>query len=108
MLTRRDNDGSPSRRYVTTREQQPAVLVSAVATGRPRGSSEWVAFVWSSVPGALLATAAASGAVSERIALGLFAISFVGLNLMHMGATWARVYVRPGWQLPHRGEQRVG
>jgi hypothetical protein len=61
-------------------------------------SSAWAAFVWSSVPGAALATAAAWGVVSERIALGLFAISFVGLNLMHMGATWVRVYVRPGWQ----------
>lgn len=57
-----------------------------------------MAFVWSSVPGLLLATAAALGAVPEHIALGLFAISFVGLNLMHMGATWARVYVRPGWR----------
>jgi hypothetical protein len=54
--------------------------------------------VWSSLPGAALATAAAAGLVSETFALALFALSFVGLNLMHMGATWARVYVRPGWQ----------
>jgi hypothetical protein len=40
--------------------------------------------------------------VPESIALGLFAISFVGLNLMHMGATWTRVYVRPGWRINPR------
>ena len=51
--------------------------------------------VWSSLPGAALAVAAATGVVSESVALSLFAVSFVGLNLMHMGATWARVYV-PG------------
>jgi hypothetical protein len=74
----------------------------AVSTsGRPIAlpwSAEWTAFVWSSVPGVLLASAAATGLVSESFALALFALSFVGLNLMHMGATWARVYVRPGWQ----------
>ncbi len=61
-------------------------------------SRDWVAFVWSSLPGAALAAAAAAGLVSETYALAVFALSFVGLNLMHMGATWARVYVRPGWQ----------
>ncbi len=61
-------------------------------------SGDWVAFVWSSVPGLVLAAAAAMGVVPESVALALFAISFVGLNLMHMGATWARVYVRPGWR----------
>ena len=50
------------------------------------------------MPGFALATAATAGLVPERLALALFAISFVGLNLMHMGATWARVYVRPGWR----------
>jgi hypothetical protein len=64
----------------------------------PPWSREWAAFVWSSVPGAGLAAAAATGLVSETVALALFALSFVGLNLMHMGATWARVYVRPGWR----------
>lgn len=54
-------------------------------------------FVWSSVPGAALATAA-TVVVPERAALALFAVSFVGLNLMHMGATWTRVYVRPSWR----------
>jgi hypothetical protein len=54
--------------------------------------------VWSSVPGVALAAAAAGGLVPESVALALFALSFVGLNLMHMGATWARVYVRPGWR----------
>src|SRR5689334_3536094 len=62
-------------------------------------SGKWIAFVWSSVPGVLVATAAAAGLVPESLALALFAISFVGLNLMHMGATWARVYVRPGWRV---------
>jgi hypothetical protein len=64
----------------------------------PIGSAAWTAFVWSSVPGAALATAVAAGLVSESVALPVFALSFVGLNLMHMGATWARVYVRTGWQ----------
>jgi hypothetical protein len=69
---------------------------TAIASGPWTGA--WAAFVWSSVPGLALATAAAAGLVPERLALALFAISFVGLNLMHMGATWARVYVRPGWR----------
>jgi hypothetical protein len=69
-------------------------------------SAEWIAFVWSTLPGLLLAAAAAAGVVSESIALALFAISFVGLNLMHMGATWARVYVRPGWR-PHPVERLI-
>ncbi len=56
-----------------------------------------MAFVWSSVPGAILATAAVV-VIPEQVALALFAVSFVGLNLMHMGATWARVYVRPSWR----------
>lgn len=81
---------------------------ATAADGRPaaRGgtiaflwSREWIAFVWSSVPGLLLAVAAAAGYVPESLALALFAVSFVGLNLMHMGATWARVYVRPGWRV---------
>ena len=68
-------------------------LLAQVASGN------WLAFVWSSVPGVLLVVAAANGLVSESFALALFALSFVGLNLMHMGATWARVYVRPGWRV---------
>ena len=74
---------------------------ATVATGPRRGtpmSGEWMAFVWSSVPGAALAVAYTAGAVSETVAMSLFALSFVGLNLMHMGATWARVYVRPSWR----------
>ena len=77
----------------------PAVAAQRQAIGLP-WSGEWAAFVWSSVPGVALATAAAAGLVPEALALALFAVSFVGLNLMHMGATWARVYVRPGWR-PH-------
>ena len=61
-------------------------------------SGEWSAFVCSNLPGVALATAAAAGFVPQSLALALFAISFVGLNLMHMGATWTRVYVRPTWQ----------
>src|SRR6186997_1591783 len=68
----------------------PAVAARHDAV-QPMWSSEWAAFVWSSVPGLLLATAAATGLVPEWLALGLFAVSFVALNLMHMGATWARV-----------------
>lgn len=73
----------------------------AVTTGDRRStplSGEWVAFVWSSVPGAVLAVACAAGTIPEAMAMALFAVSFVGLNLMHMGATWARVYVRPSWR----------
>jgi hypothetical protein len=61
-------------------------------------SAEWMAFVWSTVPGGALAAAAMAGWIPESIALALFALSFVGLNLMHMAATWTRVYVRPGWR----------
>jgi hypothetical protein len=60
-------------------------------------ANEWAAFVWSSVPGAALATAAPA-LIPEHVALALFAVSFVGLNLMHMSATWTRVYVRPAWR----------
>lgn len=61
-------------------------------------SPEWLAFVWSSLPGAALATAAAAGWVPIPVALALFAVSFVGLNLMHMSATWTRVYGQLGWR----------
>jgi len=64
----------------------------------PARSGAWLAFVWSSVPGIALAAAVSAGWFPESLALGLFALSFVGLNLMHMGATWARVYVRPNWR----------
>ncbi len=74
-------------------------LPSTSSIPRPSaGSGEWAAFVWSSVPGAVLAAAAATGLIPESVAMPLFALSFVGLNLMHMGATWTRVYVRPGWR----------
>src|SRR5262249_54278727 len=81
-------------------EGMPFLQVTATTAPR-RGtpmSSEWMAFVWSSVPGAALAVAWAAGAIPEAVGTWLFAISFVGLNLMHMGATWTRVYVRPGWR----------
>jgi hypothetical protein len=75
----------------------PAGIAPARTQARGPWSKEWIAFVWSSVPGAALATAA-TGVVPESVALAFFAVSFVGLNLMHMGATWARVYVRPSWR----------
>jgi len=81
---------------------RPALAADDAQRVRAWCSGPWLAFVWSSVPGAMLATAAALGLVPESIALGLFAISFVGLNLMHMGATWTRVYVRPGWRINPR------
>jgi len=79
------------------------------ATGPRLGtptSGEWMAFVWSSIPGAVLAVAYAVGAVPEVVAMSLFAVSFIGLNLMHMGATWTRVYVRPSWR--DRPVERLG
>lgn len=43
--------------------------------------------------------AAVWGWLDEQVALAVFALSFVGLNVMHMGATWSRVYLRrAGWQ----------
>ncbi len=80
----------------------PAVAGAAALRERAWCSTPWLAFVWSSVPGAILATAAALRLVPESVALALFALSFVGLNLMHMGATWTRVYVRPGWRVNPR------
>lgn len=78
---------------------RPVPVIGAQAASVARFfSGEWAAFVWSSIPGAALVVAATAGLVPEAVALTLFAVSFVGLNLMHMGATWARVYVRPGWQ----------
>jgi hypothetical protein len=77
--------------------ERPARIAGAREQARGPWSKEWVAFVWSSVPGAALATAA-TVVIPERVALALFAVSFVGLNLMHMAATWARVYVRPSWR----------
>jgi hypothetical protein len=74
-----------------------APLSTAPKTAAP-WSQEWMAFVWSSLPGAALATAAAAGWVPISAALALFAVSFVGLNLMHMSATWSRVYGQLGWR----------
>lgn len=94
-------DEYPLRRYMTDFQPEAAAEVAAPGSGRALAvmrSGEWAAFVWSSVPGVALATLAVAGLVPESVALGLFAISFVGLNLMHMSATWARVYVRPGWR----------
>ena len=55
--------------------------------------AEWICYVASGLPGILLAFLAAAGFVPESIALVLFSLSFVGLNLAHMAATWSRVYL---------------
>lgn len=57
---------------------------------------EWLCYVAGTIPGAALAFAASARLVPERLALAVFAVSFVGLNLAHMAATWSRVYVAPG------------
>lgn len=57
--------------------------------------AEWVCHVASAIPGAGLALAAHAGIIPEPVALGLFSLSFVGLNLAHMAATWSRVYLDP-------------
>lgn len=56
---------------------------------------DWLCHVASPIPGACLALATHAGWVPENMALGLFALSFVGLNLAHMAATWSRVYLDP-------------
>jgi hypothetical protein len=49
------------------------------------------------LPGLGLAVAMAEGWISQRVGLALFALSYVGLNLAHFGATWARTYLEPGF-----------
>ncbi|UJR84385.1 hypothetical protein [Sandaracinus amylolyticus] len=49
------------------------------------------------LPGALVALLAHCGWLDEQVALALFVPSFVGLNAMHMAATWSRVYLAPGF-----------
>lgn len=56
---------------------------------------EWVCHVISAFPGVGLAFATHAGFISESLALVLFSVSFVGLNLAHMAATWSRVYLDP-------------
>ncbi len=58
-------------------------------------STEWVCYVASAFPGAGLALATQAGLIDEKIALVFFSLSFVGLNLAHMAATWSRVYLAP-------------
>jgi hypothetical protein len=57
----------------------------------------FIAYLLGGIPGALLALAAATGLVSERAALLLFAPSFIGLNLAHMASAWSHAYA-PGWR----------
>lgn len=56
---------------------------------------EWLCLVGSPIPGICLALAAHRGLIPEHVALVMFALSFVGLNLAHMAATWSRVYLDP-------------
>jgi hypothetical protein len=55
--------------------------------------AEWICYVLGTLPGAALALIAAAGLLPERAAVGLFALSFIGLNLMHNAATWSRAYL---------------
>lgn len=70
------------------------------ASGSTRASmTDWMAYVLSGVPGAVLALAYAAGWVSERTALLLFVPSFIGLNLAHMASAWGRAYLdEDGWR----------
>ncbi|MDI1449533.1 hypothetical protein [Polyangium sp. 6x1] len=61
----------------------------------PAGRAEWLCHVASALPGVCLALAAGAGLVGEKAALYVFSLSFVGLNLAHMAATWSRVYLDP-------------
>lgn len=62
-------------------------------------SRDWLAYVWGTVPGAAIAFGAAAGVIPETVALALLALSFVGLNVAHMAATWSRVWLEPsGWR----------
>ncbi len=58
-------------------------------------SKDWLCHVGSAIPGASLALATHAGFIPEHIAVVLFSLSFVGLNLAHMAATWSRVYLDP-------------
>ena len=49
------------------------------------------------LPGAGIATLVAIGALDPNLALLLFIPSYAILNLMHMAATWTRVYLAPGY-----------
>jgi|GEM_PF-4721692 len=57
--------------------------------------AEWLSYVVSAVPGACIALAAGAGFIEENTALVILSISFVGLNVAHMAATWSRVFLDP-------------
>lgn len=71
-------------------------LALASGAAPPNVAAEWLCYVASGLPGVLLALAAGAGLIGERTALLVFSLSFVGLNLAHMAATWSRVYLDPG------------
>jgi len=90
---------------VSQASQSTSAATAAIAPGpsiplgrSSRASAEaWSALAVGSMPGAALAFFAAYGWLDERLALALFVPSFVGLNAMHMAATWSRVYLAPGF-----------
>lgn len=61
----------------------------------PAGPKDWLCYAVSPLPGVFLALAMSAGLVGETTALLLFSLSFVGLNLAHMAATWSRAYLDP-------------
>ncbi len=62
-------------------------------------ATDWFFYVVCAVPGALLAVVAWRGFVSERAAIAAFAVSFIGLNVAHLGATCTQVYLDvDGWR----------
>jgi len=69
-------------------------MTRAVALPGPT-VEEWLCYVASPLPGACLALAMGAGLVGETAALTIFSLSFVGLNLAHMAATWSRAYLDP-------------
>jgi hypothetical protein len=61
--------------------------------------ADWAAYVLGGVPGLILAGSAALGFLPNTLVIGLFALSFIGLNLVHLSSTWSRVYLDPaGWR----------
>lgn len=75
----------------------PPLLARALPGLRSeRPCVEWLAYALGGVPGAILAVLHKGGLVSERACLWGFSLSFVGLNLMHMAATWSRAYLEEG------------
>ncbi|APR79840.1 Hypothetical protein A7982_05187 [Minicystis rosea] len=84
-----------------------AIMQAALVTREPfvkllpglrseRPTSDWFAYVLGVLPGVIFAVLYRIGLVSERACVLGFSLSFVGLNLAHMAATWSRVYLQKG------------